>query len=129
MDEGYPFYEQGALVWDDEGTLIAAGMADEVKGEHDDVNWRDLGGRLVMPGLVCAHGHFYGFLARGISLKDEPPENFPQILERLWVAIGQGSRPRDRRILGPRRPHRLYSWRNDDIYRSPCQSLCSRGLS
>ena len=84
MDEGYPFYEQGALVWDDEGTLIAAGKADEVKGEHDDVNWRDLGGRLVMPGLVCAHGHFYGFLARGISLKDEPPENFPQILERLW---------------------------------------------
>ncbi len=44
----------------------------------------DAGGRLVTPGLVNAHTHIYSALARGITLKDAPPENFVEILERLW---------------------------------------------
>jgi len=42
------------------------------------------GGKLVMPGLICAHTHFYGLFARGMSLRQEAPANFVQILERLW---------------------------------------------
>jgi len=84
MAEGYPVHDDGAMTWDDDGTVIAAGPAADVVVDGDDVAWRDMLGRLVMPGLICTHGHFYGFLARGISLKDAPPENFPQILERLW---------------------------------------------
>jgi len=41
-------------------------------------------GRLVTPGLVNAHTHIYSALARGISLKDPPPTNFIENLERLW---------------------------------------------
>ena len=44
----------------------------------------DAGGRIVMPGLVCAHTHFYGLFSRGMALGGEPAENFAQILERLW---------------------------------------------
>ena len=44
----------------------------------------DASGKLVMPGLICAHTHFYGLFARGMSLPGEPPADFAQILERLW---------------------------------------------
>ncbi|HNR95358.1 MAG TPA: putative aminohydrolase SsnA [Anaerolineae bacterium] len=42
------------------------------------------GGRVVMPGLICAHTHFYGLFSRGMALGGEPAESFSQILERLW---------------------------------------------
>jgi putative selenium metabolism protein SsnA len=44
----------------------------------------DAGGRLVTPGWINAHTHIYSALARGIGLKDPPPANFVQILERIW---------------------------------------------
>ncbi len=44
----------------------------------------DAGGKLVMPGLICAHTHFYGLFARGMGLGGEAPADFAQILESLW---------------------------------------------
>ncbi len=44
----------------------------------------DARGQLVMPGNVCAHTHFYGAYARGMAIPGPAPENFPQILQRLW---------------------------------------------
>jgi len=39
---------------------------------------------IVMPGLICAHTHLYGELLRGASLNIEPPNDFTQILQRVW---------------------------------------------
>lgn len=47
----------------------------------------DAKGKLIMPGLVCAHTHMYGAYARGMGLKGPPPANFPEILEKLWWNI------------------------------------------
>jgi cytosine/adenosine deaminase-related metal-dependent hydrolase len=45
----------------------------------------DARGKLVMPGNICAHTHFYGAFARGMSLPPgPPPKNFPEILQKLW---------------------------------------------
>lgn len=44
----------------------------------------DLGGALVMPGLVNAHTHLYSALARGMPGPPEPPRTFTEILERVW---------------------------------------------
>jgi putative selenium metabolism protein SsnA len=44
----------------------------------------DAGGQLVMPGNICAHTHFYGAFARGMTIPGEPPSNFHKILEQLW---------------------------------------------
>lgn len=44
----------------------------------------DARGKLVMPGMINTHMHLYSTFARGMALKDAPPENFRQILERLW---------------------------------------------
>jgi putative selenium metabolism protein SsnA len=37
-----------------------------------------------MPGLINAHMHLYSTFARGMALKDDAPDNFVHILERLW---------------------------------------------
>ncbi len=44
----------------------------------------DLGGKLVMPGMVCAHTHLYSALARGMPAPPRTPSNFREILELIW---------------------------------------------
>jgi len=41
-------------------------------------------GALVFPGLVNAHTHLYGSLARGMPPPSVPPSNFAEILKRVW---------------------------------------------
>jgi putative selenium metabolism protein SsnA len=55
----------------------------------------DAGGGLVLPGLVCAHTHFYGAFARGMSLPGEPAADFPHILENLWWRLDKLLTPAD----------------------------------
>jgi putative selenium metabolism protein SsnA len=45
---------------------------------------RDCAGCLVVPGNVCAHTHLYSALARGMPYDLAPPEDFVQILQRVW---------------------------------------------
>ena len=44
----------------------------------------DARGQLAMPGNICAHTHFYGAFARGLAIPGKTPENFKEILEKLW---------------------------------------------
>lgn len=44
----------------------------------------DVSGKLVMPGLTCAHTHLYSALARGMPAPAERPRNFLEILEKIW---------------------------------------------
>jgi putative selenium metabolism protein SsnA len=52
--------------------------------EAGDAAQRDCSGCLVIPGNVCAHTHLYSALARGMPYELAPPENFLQILQRVW---------------------------------------------
>ncbi|MBI5034263.1 MAG: putative aminohydrolase SsnA [Chloroflexi bacterium] len=47
----------------------------------------DAQGKLVMPGSIVGHTHFYGAFARGMSIPGSAPRNFPQILDQLWWKI------------------------------------------
>src|SRR5690348_8811476 len=44
----------------------------------------DLGGKLVLPGMVCTHTHLYSALARGMPAPVRVPANFREILELVW---------------------------------------------
>jgi putative selenium metabolism protein SsnA len=44
----------------------------------------DLKGKLVSPGIVCSHNHFYSMLARGIMAKIKPSADFISVLQNLW---------------------------------------------
>ncbi|MCP4298169.1 MAG: chlorohydrolase, partial [Proteobacteria bacterium] len=41
-------------------------------------------GKLVYPGIVCSHNHFYSGLARGITANIKPSPDFVSILRNLW---------------------------------------------
>jgi putative selenium metabolism protein SsnA len=43
----------------------------------------DAGGKVVMPGLINAHMHFYSTFAKGLG-KAEPSANFHEVLKNLW---------------------------------------------
>lgn len=67
-----------------EGIIRAIGPTADLKRRYPDAEILDAGGQLVMPGNICAHTHFYGAYARGMAIPGPAPENFPQILQRLW---------------------------------------------
>ncbi len=55
----------------------------EMKEKYPHLQKLDGGGRLLTPGLINAHMHFYGTFARGLALK-QSPKNFHEILKYLW---------------------------------------------
>jgi putative selenium metabolism protein SsnA len=68
-----------------EGERIAQiGPQAELIAGHPHVQTFDGGGQFLMPGVICAHTHFYGAFARGMGIPGPAPENFVQILQKLW---------------------------------------------
>jgi putative selenium metabolism protein SsnA len=64
--------------------VIAGGRIASVGTAPAGVPRRDCSGTLVLPGNVCAHHHLYSALSRGMPYRLEPPQNFLQILQRVW---------------------------------------------
>lgn len=71
------------------GRVVAVGAAAELRAAYPDAERLDARGQLIMPGNICAHTHFYGAFARGMSIPGPAPKDFPQILERLWWPLDQ----------------------------------------
>lgn len=55
----------------------------ELKERYPQEEVHDVGGRLIMPGMINAHSHIYSAFARGFAPKG-PTQNFLQILENMW---------------------------------------------
>ncbi len=60
----------------------------------------DAKGGWVVPGLIDAHTHLYGALANGMPGPKEPPQNFPQVLERVWWRLDKALTSEDIVISG-----------------------------
>ncbi len=73
-------YLEGVSVLLEEGRVQALG-ADLPIGAAEVL---DAGGCLVLPGIIDAHTHLYGSLALGMPLKESPPQNFVEVLQRIW---------------------------------------------
>jgi len=82
-DDRQPFLEDGCVVIRD-GLIVAVGPTAALRAAHPGVRFLDACGRVIMPGLINTHTHLYSAFARGMTLKDQAPGNFTQILERLW---------------------------------------------
>ncbi len=68
-----------------EGERIAAiGPAKDLQARFPRAESVDCSGKVVLPGFLCTHHHFYSTMARGMAPPGEPAANFVQILERLW---------------------------------------------
>jgi putative selenium metabolism protein SsnA len=79
----------GGAVLIEDGAITGVGETAELQAAAPGARFIDCRGKLIMPGFTCAHIHTYSIFARGMALKDEPPANFPQILERLWWRLDQ----------------------------------------
>jgi putative selenium metabolism protein SsnA len=94
LDESNRIFPQGALLIRN-GLIAEVGTTQELSRRHGKERVLDAAGQLVMPGLINAHMHLYSTLARGMALKDEPPANFVQILQRLWWRLDKALREED----------------------------------
>ena len=71
-------------IYIDQGKVADIGLSADLFVRYPAAKRVDAKGQLVMPGNICAHTHFYGAYARGMAIPGPAPENFPQILQRLW---------------------------------------------
>ena len=67
-----------------DGVIAEIGTSKELEAKYPDERVIDVKGRLLMPGFICMHTHFYGMYSRGMALHDDPPHTFLEVLERLW---------------------------------------------
>jgi putative selenium metabolism protein SsnA len=83
---------QNQVLWNGsvvtEGENIAAvGDTAEIEKRFPNAEAVDCKGKILLPGFICAHHHFYSTMARGMSIPGEPASNFVEILERLWWKV------------------------------------------
>ncbi len=84
-----------ATVVTDDEVVIAIGNSNEILSQFPDGKSVDCSGKIVLPGFICAHHHFYSTMARGMPIPGLPAENFPQILEKLWWKVDRALREED----------------------------------
>jgi putative selenium metabolism protein SsnA len=73
----------GSVVTEGE-RVEAVGKAAEMSRRYPDAEVVDCSGKVILPGFICAHHHFYSTMARGMAPPGEPAANFVEVLERLW---------------------------------------------
>jgi len=80
FDEENPFLEQGSI-------LIEDGMISRIGEPGDFRDYKgesfELYGKIVMPGLINAHHHFYSTFVKGLT-KSKPAADFNEVLQNLW---------------------------------------------
>lgn len=82
-DENNKIINDGCVVVDGH-KIVEIGFTKELKSRYKDARFIDAKGRLVMPGFINTHMHYYSTFARGIA-NDSPPANkFSDILRGLW---------------------------------------------
>ncbi|MFP4498110.1 MAG: putative aminohydrolase SsnA [Vulcanimicrobiota bacterium] len=83
LGENNKYVENGA-VFASNGVIREIGETEKLRKKYSEADYHNMKGMVLMPGNIIAHTHLYSSFARGMGLKDEPPANFVEILERLW---------------------------------------------
>ncbi len=66
-----------------ENNILEVGLQSHLKKKYPDARELDAAGKLIMPGWINTHTHFYSAFGRGIHL-ESAPANFPDVLKNLW---------------------------------------------
>src|SRR5664280_1264394 len=79
-------FENGIVVTIGEN-IVAVGGTAEMNQRYPKAKSVDCTGKVILPGFICAHHHFYSTMARGMAIPGEPAKNFVEILEKLWWKV------------------------------------------
>lgn len=71
------------------------GLQKDVLQKYPNEEILDANGQYLMPGLTCAHTHFYGTFSRGLYIPAPAPADFPEILQKLWWRLDQSLKEED----------------------------------
>jgi len=84
FDKDSRVISNGGVVIEEEN-VIAIGETEKLISKYPEAEYKDVQGKIIMPGMINTHMHLYSTFARGMDLKtDQPPKNFVEILEKLW---------------------------------------------
>lgn len=81
---------EGKAILVEDGLIQDITEESTLRDAHPEEEILDARGQLIMPGLICAHTHFYGAFSRGMAVPGEPSRNFHEILENLWWKLDKG---------------------------------------
>src|ERR687888_1365779 len=84
----------GSVITEGEN-IVAVGDAAELKQRFPNAEAVDCAGKIILPGFICAHHHFYSTMARGMAIPGDPASNFVEILERLWWKVDRALNEED----------------------------------
>ncbi|MDR1899150.1 MAG: putative aminohydrolase SsnA [Treponema sp.] len=80
-DPERPFVENGGVAFD--GAVIRD-VGTGLREKYPGAEYIDARGRLVMPGFINTHMHYYSTFARGMNLGGKPATTFGEVLSGLW---------------------------------------------
>ena len=75
---------QNHAIYIESGRIKEIGTTRRLAAKNPKAKTTDANGQYVMPGNICAHTHFYGAFARGMTIPGPAPKDFPEILQKLW---------------------------------------------
>ena len=84
-----PYIENGAILIND-NIIKDIGETKVLKKKYKQVKYKDVNNKLIMPGFINTHHHYYSTFARGMFLKGNPPSMFSDILRGLWWRLDKG---------------------------------------
>lgn len=78
-----PIIENGCVAIDG-NKIVEVGLTGSLKEKYSTARFIDAKGKLIMPGLINTHMHYYSTFARGMSNDSPPAMKFSDILKGLW---------------------------------------------
>lgn len=82
-DNDRPIIDNGCVAVNG-NKIIEVGMTEQIKNKYADARFIDAKGKLIMPGFINTHMHYYSTFARGMANDSPPAQNFVDILTGLW---------------------------------------------
>lgn len=82
-DNSRPIIDNGCVAVEG-NKIVEIGMTQDLKGKYTGANFIDAKGRLIMPGFINTHMHYYSTFARGMANDSPPAKKFSDILKGLW---------------------------------------------
>lgn len=86
---------EGQALYIEDGRIQEIGDQAGLIARHPEAERVEAAGQYVMPGNICAHTHFYGAFARGMSIPGAAPRDFPEILRKLWWPLDKSLQAED----------------------------------
>ena len=79
----------------------------------------DVSDKIIMPGMVCSHHHFYSVLSRGMLVKTGSQNDLTQVLKEWWWRLDRALDEESVYYSALICSLEAILW-NHNLYRSPC---------